>query len=139
MKNELRKELPSKLKRIVVKLGSLSITTSNGDIDQKKIESLMLEVARLRKKNIEVILVSSGAINSGKKYIKAPSKKNNERIEYFQACSSVGQPLLMNAYQKALQGQKLSSAQVLLTHDDLKNKTAILTSKITSKPFLLTI
>ena len=50
MKNELRKELPSKLKRIVIKLGSLSITTPKGDIDQKKIESLMLEVSRLRKK-----------------------------------------------------------------------------------------
>ncbi len=123
MKNELRKELPSKLKRIVIKLGSLSITTPKGDIDQKKIESLMLEVSRLRKKNIEVILVSSGAINSGKKYIKAPTKKTSERIEYFQACSSVGQPLLMHAYHKALENQNLSSAQVLLTHDDLKNKT----------------
>ena len=69
MKNELRKELPSKIKRVVVKLGSLSITTPSGDINHKKIESLMLEVAQLRKKNIEVILVSSGAINSGKKFI----------------------------------------------------------------------
>ena len=45
MKNELRKELPSKLKRVVVKLGSLSITTPSGDINYKKIERLMLEVA----------------------------------------------------------------------------------------------
>ena len=123
MKKNLREELPSSLKRVVIKLGSLAITSEAGEIDQKKIDALMLEVSRLRQNGIEVILVSSGAINAGKKFITDSSKKLKDRIEYFQACSSIGQPLLMHNYQMALNKHKLNSAQVLLTHDDLKNKT----------------
>jgi glutamate 5-kinase len=136
MKKNLRKELSSTLKRVVIKLGSLSVTSPSGEIDHKKIEGLMLEISKLRQNNIEVILVSSGAINSGKKYINSKPKKLKDRIEYFQACSSVGQPLLIQAFQKALDKHELISAQVLLTHDDLKNKTRYFNIKNNIKTLL---
>ena len=60
----MKRVLP-KLKRIVVKIGSSSLCHSNGEIDPKRIEAIVNEIASILKKNIQVVLVSSGAVAAG--------------------------------------------------------------------------
>lgn len=123
MKNQIREQLNKNISRLVIKVGSLGVTHSEGGIDRDKINNLAADIVRLKKQGIQVILVSSGAINAGVKYV---SKKEKNSLSFAQACSAVGQPLLMHAYQEEFSKEGFQCAQVLLTHDDLKNKARYL-------------
>lgn len=108
------------LEKIVLKLGSLCVTDESGGVNFQKIEQIVQGIKYLRSKNFQVIVVSSGAINTGKKFIK--NWDNQLEITKQQAASAVGQPLLMQAYQMALEKIGLVSAQVLVTNEDFKFK-----------------
>ncbi len=124
-----RNELPMPLKRIVVKVGSAAITGGNGQIDESSLRKIVDDLAHLAKSGIEIVLVSSGAINAGRSFLGVPAQKNE--ISYLQACSAIGQPLLMANYQKEFEKFGLMTAQVLLTHDDLKNRKRNLNTRNT--------
>ncbi|MCC6012895.1 MAG: glutamate 5-kinase [Candidatus Verstraetearchaeota archaeon] len=119
IEEEYRKEL-SKSKLIVVKVGSTSLSDKEGFLDLKKIEKLCDEIANLKNKGIDVILVSSGAIRAGRALIKNKIKSSN--MPSLQALAAIGQVLLMEAYRKIMEQRRHIVAQILLTWDDFKNK-----------------
>ena len=113
--------LPKKLNKIharwVIKAGS-NMICSGGPL---LIRSWMNQVARLRREQgIEVIWVSSGAIATA--IDRTQFKRKNKSLSEKQALAAIGQPMVMDLYQIALQTQGMMSAQVLLTYEDLASK-----------------
>ena len=101
MDNQTLRERLKDKKRIVVKVGSSSLThAETGSIDLIKMEKLVRELTDLHNRGKEVILVSSGAIVVGRKTI--GMKDRPSQLSVKQACASIGQARLMMMYQKLL-------------------------------------
>lgn len=111
--------------RIVIKVGSLAVTDEAGGVSESKIDALVLELVKLKSQGYIPILVSSGAINSGRSFVKKPEEKKM-MISFQQAAAAIGQPLLMKAYVDALAKHKKHAAQILVTHDDFKESKRFL-------------
>ncbi|MGO3148385.1 MAG: glutamate 5-kinase [Leucobacter sp.] len=103
--------------RIVVKVGSSSVSGDNAVQIPKLVESL----ARLRVAGAQVILVSSGAIATGVPFLQLEERP--EDLATQQAAAAVGQNILVNRYQRALNTHDLIAGQVLLTANDMENPT----------------
>jgi len=101
--------------KIVVKVGTSSLTFSNGQIDYTRIEQLAKVLSELRKSGKQIILVTSGAIavGAGKIGMTEPPSKLAEK----QALAAIGQAELMNIYEKAFTKFHQTVAQILLTKD----------------------
>ena len=112
-------------KRIVIKVGSLAVTDETGGVSLPKIEAIVTELIALKSAGYAPILVSSGAINSGRSFIKRPEEKKM-MISFQQASASIGQPLLMKAYIDALAAHKSYCGQILVTHEDFKERKRFL-------------
>jgi glutamate 5-kinase len=106
--------------RTVVKIGSSSLTTKNGTIDDTSITALSDAIGARINSGHQVLLVSSGAIATGM----APLglKKRPKDLATQQAAASVGQGLLIARYAEALKRHHLGVGQVLLTADDLMRR-----------------
>ncbi|MCR5666970.1 MAG: glutamate 5-kinase [Eubacterium sp.] len=107
-----------KKKRIVVKIGSSSLThEETGNLYLAKIEKLVRELCDLRNSGIDVCLVSSGAIAVGRQAIGLKDKPgtNSEK----QACAAVGQARLMMTYQKVFSEYNQTVAQILMTKNTM--------------------
>jgi len=83
-------------KRVVVKVGSSSLTTADGGIDDERLRSLVDALAEARGRGLEIVLVSSGAIAAGLAPLGLPRRPRDLATQ--QAAASVGQGLLMRAY-----------------------------------------
>ena len=111
--------------RIVIKVGSLAVTDELGGVSTEKIKSIVSDLHDLKTQGYLPILISSGAINTGRSYVsKNPEKKL--MISYQQASAAVGQPLLMKAYIDALVEFNWPCAQILVTHEDFKERKRFL-------------
>ncbi len=108
-------------RRVVVKIGSSSLTTSGGGIDPARVSALVDVLADCRAGGAEVVLVSSGAIAAGL----APLglRKRPRGLAAQQAAASVGQGLLMHRYTEELARHGLTAGQVLLTLDDVTRRS----------------
>jgi glutamate 5-kinase len=115
----LRPELPSHCRRVVVKIGSAALANPTKGVDQSKIEQIVTDCQALRASGIELVLVSSGAIQIGRLALPKPV---DETMDYLQACSALGQPALMACYSQAFGAHGLTCAQVLLTHEDIRSR-----------------
>ena len=106
--------------RTVVKIGSSSLTTKHGTIDDARIAALTGAIAARASSGHQVLLVSSGAIATGM----APLglKKRPKDLATQQAAASVGQGLLIARYTEAFSKHRLGVGQVLLTADDLMRR-----------------
>ncbi|NQS99940.1 MAG: glutamate 5-kinase [Candidatus Omnitrophica bacterium] len=124
-----KRELPKKLKRIVVKIGTGVLTSGNYSLDQARIKELVAQIAGLVKREVEVILVSSGAIGAGMGMLKL--KFRPKLLPQQQAAAAIGQGQLMKIYDTAFKRHKLLTAQILLTREDLNNRTRYLNAKNT--------
>lgn len=107
-------------KRIVIKIGSSSLTNDRGEIDQEKLDDHVHALAMLRKANHEVILVSSGAVAAGFSQLSYPSRPVT--IKGKQAAAAVGQSLLIQSYIEKFSQFDLIPAQLLLTRNDFSNR-----------------
>ncbi|GAB3423713.1 glutamate 5-kinase [Flindersiella endophytica] len=107
--------------RVVVKVGSSSLTTPAGEIDQARIEGLVDAVAHRRKGGTEVVLVSSGAIAAGIGPLGLRSRPRDLATQ--QAAAGVGQGLLVHRYTEAFGRYGFRVAQVLLTVDDVTRRS----------------
>ncbi|MCQ6276205.1 glutamate 5-kinase [Bacillus sp. V3B] len=107
-------------KRIVVKIGSSSLTNSKGEIDQEKFIDHIEAVAALREKGHEVLLVSSGAVAAGFSRLGYPSRPVT--LKGKQAAAAVGQSLLVQSYMEQFSKFNLIPAQILLTRNDFSKK-----------------
>jgi glutamate 5-kinase len=103
--------------RVVVKVGSSSLTTSEGGIDPARIEALVDVLAAVRAAGREVVLVSSGAIAAGLAPLALRTRPRDLATQ--QAAASVGQGLLMGYYTQLFAAHDLGVGQVLLTVDDV--------------------
>lgn len=101
------------IKRLVVKVGTSSVSHSNGKINLGFISDLAWELVALRNKGIEVVLVSSGSIAAGANRLNLGQRPRD--LIGKQAASAVGQVSLMQLYNKAFSEYGYSAAQVLLT------------------------
>ena len=88
-------------KRIAVKVGSNVLTRDNGTLDVTRMSSLVDQIAALMKEGVEVILISSGAVASGRSSLR-PLKKLDS-VDQRQLFSAVGQAKLINRYYDLLQ------------------------------------
>ncbi|WFP17853.1 glutamate 5-kinase [Citricoccus muralis] len=107
-------------RRIVIKIGSSSLTSSEG-VRQEAIDSLTRTVADLRRQGSEVVLVSSGAIAAGLKPLGLERRPKDLATQ--QAAAAVGQGWLLAEYSESFWKHGLSVAQVLLTAEELMRRT----------------
>ena len=110
----------SQAKRVVIKLGTGVLTTGIGDLDTARIDTLCNQVVALRRRGIEVVLVSSGAVGLGMGKLKL--EKRPKDLATLQACAAVGQSVLINTWQKSFNPHNITVAQILLTREDLRAK-----------------
>ena len=108
-------------KRVVVKVGSSSLTTAAGGIDPARVRILAEVLAGARARGIEVVLVSSGAIAAGLAPLKL--KRRPKSLPAQQAAASVGQGLLVHRYTEELARYGVITGQVLLTLDDVTRRS----------------
>jgi glutamate 5-kinase len=107
-------------KRIVVKVGTNLLVDSKG-IKKTFLKSIVSQIASLHSKGKEIILVSSGAIGCGVRRLSLDKKPTD--ICEKQAVAAIGQIVLMQAYETSFSEKNIAVAQVLLGHDDIKNKS----------------
>jgi glutamate 5-kinase len=107
--------------RTVVKIGSSSLTTKNGAIDDARIAALTAAIAARAQAGHQVLLVSSGAIATGLAPLGLPKRPRDLATQ--QAAASVGQGLLIARYTEAFRVHGLGVGQVLLTADDLMRRS----------------
>lgn len=123
----MNRELLKDKKRIVVKIGSSTIThEETNNLNLIKMEKLVRVLADLRNQGKEVVVVSSGAIAVGRQAV--GMKKRPTEVEEKQACAAVGQAKLMMVYQKLFGEYNQLTAQVLMTKytmiNDMSRKNA---------------
>src|SRR5438132_9899462 len=115
-----RKRLLQMASRIVVKVGTSTVTAPDGTLSLERVEPLMWSLARLLTAGKQVVLVSSGAIGLGKGWLGLHRSRLHDLVTK-QACAAVGQSLLMNAYKEMFSAWNVKIAQVLLTAEDFSN------------------
>ena len=111
----------SKTRRIVIKVGT-NLLTNNEGINKDRIKDIVSQIVAIRDKGHQVILVSSGAV-----WLGAKALKHNSPVVYIamrQACASIGQPILMAAYQEEFSKHNMICSQVLITRSVLSNRTS---------------
>ena len=129
MSNEQRKSIISKVTRVIIKIGSSVLTDKNGSLSESIFKKLADEISKIRDNNIEVIVVSSGAIASGMK--KLSLTKRPEEISMKQAIAAAGQSTLIRYYEEAFGEYNLNVAQILLTLDGLSDRKRFLNARKT--------
>jgi glutamate 5-kinase len=107
--------------RVVVKIGSSSLTTTAGGIDPDRVRLLVDALADARTRGVEVVLVSSGAIAAGLAPLGLARRPRDLATQ--QAAASVGQGLLMRGYNEEFARHGLTVGQVLLTVDDVTRRS----------------
>lgn len=106
--------------RIVVKIGSSSLTNSRGGLSKNKIAEHVAALSKLKKEGNEVILISSGAVAAGFSVLGYQTRPVT--IAGKQAAAAVGQGLLMQSYFEEFQKEGMVSAQLLLTRNDFSQQ-----------------
>lgn len=104
-------------KRILLKIGSNTLTKETDQISRGKIEDIGRQIAKL-KDDYEFIIVSSGAIAAAKQFVKL--EHNGEEINVKQALASIGQPHLMRIFQENFRELGLFTSQCLLSYSDFE-------------------
>jgi glutamate 5-kinase len=125
-----KKAYLSKTRRVVIKVGSAVLTSSGGGLDQKRIEQLAKEIVSIMEERREVVLVSSGAIAAGLAKL-GLKKSKGMPLPLKQAAAAVGQSGLMWMYEKTFGAHGKKVAQVLLTREDLSNRSRFLNARNT--------
>ena len=114
--------------RIVLKFGSNLITTNNTVLNYKVIDSLVSQIAKIFEEH-EIVLVTSGAVAAGLQYISSERTtkilKKNSLVQK-QILASVGQPILMKAYEESFDKHSISISQALLARGDFENRNGYL-------------
>lgn len=116
-------------RRWVIKVGSALLTNDGEGLHRQTIVGLADQIAFLRDKDIEVVLVSSGSVAAGVSQLGMSSRPT--RLNDLQAAAAVGQASLVRQYEQAFQPFSINIAQVLLTHADIANRERYLNAKST--------
>jgi len=117
------------MKRLVVKIGSSTLTTAEGRVDHAYLETLADQVERVREAGWQVVIVSSGAIACGLECL--GMEKRPDDTPSLQAAASVGQGLFTSAYADAFGAHGMVTSLVLLTRRDTADRQAYLHARDT--------
>ena len=121
------KEENNRVQRLVIKVGSNVLTRLDGTLDVTRMSALVDQVAELRQRGIEVILVSSGAVASGRSEVQAVKKLDS--VEQRQLFSAVGQAKLINRYYELFREHHMAVGQVLTTKENFGTRRHYLNQK----------
>jgi len=121
-------------RRMVVKIGSALLASAGQGLDTAAIARWVEELAALRRRGVEVLLVTSGAVAAGMQRLGRSTRPH--ALHELQAMAAVGQMGLVQVYESAFQRHGLHTAQVLLTHDDLANRGRYLNARTTLRTLL---
>jgi glutamate 5-kinase len=113
--------------RITIKIGSNVLTDKNGTLDLKRMSALVNQVAELHKEGLEVILVSSGAVASGRGELNLDKKMDD--VSARQVFSAVGQAKLINHYYEMFRKHGIFCGQVLTTKESFGSRRHYLNQK----------
>ena len=118
----------------VVKIGSSLLTRNGQGLATDHISDWVAQIVELHKEGKQIVLVSSGAVAEGMSRLGL--KKRPGSIQLLQAAAAVGQMGLIQAYESNFQKYGLHTAQVLLTHDDLRSRERYINARGTLKNLL---
>ncbi len=124
MADLVRQEVLADCRLCVVKVGTRVLTDDTGRLNLDQLHHLVDEIALLRQKGLQVVLVSSGAVGAGMGSLGLASRPAD--VATLQAVAAVGQSKLMHHYDFAFQSHHLQTAQVLLTAEDLTDRSRYL-------------
>ena len=122
------------IKRVVIKVGTSSLVSDNGSLDNGKISNLASQLYIIRKQGKQIILVSSGAIRAGMERLNTCKRPNN--IPEQQATAAIGQSVLMRTYTDLFSEYGIIPAQILLTRDDFDHRMRYLNARNTLRTLL---
>lgn len=118
----------------VIKIGSAVLTDNGRGLNRAAINDWVEQISELKSRGIDVIVVSSGSVAEGMVRLGWTSRPH--ALQELQAAASVGQMGLIQAYEESFQAKGFKTAQVLLTHDDLADRTRYLNARATIKTLL---
>lgn len=118
--NTDREKLLGAARRVVIKVGTSTVTGPDGELCAARVEPIVSSIASLIQSGRQVVLVSSGAVGLGAGWLRLHPSRLKDMVTK-QACAAVGQSLLMNAYKALFSASDVKVAQVLLTEDDFTN------------------
>jgi glutamate 5-kinase len=121
-------------RRWVIKIGSALLTDTRQGLNREAVTAWVAQMAALRDRGIELVLVSSGAVAEGMKRLGWHTRPS--ALYQLQAAAAVGQMGLVHMYESAFQVHGLHTAQVLLTHDDLAHRQRYLNGRSTLRTLL---
>lgn len=116
-------------KRIVIKIGTSTLTHSTGLLDLNRIERIVRQLTNIHNRGIEIVLVTSGAIGAGMGKLGLRTRPNT--IPEKQAAAAVGQGVLLHMYEKLFSEYGKNVAQILLTKEDILNRKRFLNARNT--------
>ncbi|HXA78202.1 MAG TPA: glutamate 5-kinase [Candidatus Acidoferrales bacterium] len=115
-----REKLLRAARRLVIKVGTATVTGTEGELSLERVEPIVRSIATLMRAGRQVVLVSSGAVGLGRGWLGLHRSRLNDLVTK-QACAAVGQSLLMDAYKNLFAKWGIKIAQVLLTEEDFTN------------------
>jgi glutamate 5-kinase len=116
-------------KRLVVKVGSSLVTSQGQGLDHEALAQWAEQIAELKRRGRQVLLVSSGAVAEGMQRL--GWHKRPHALRELQAAAAVGQMGLVQAYESCFRNHGLHAAQILLTHEDLSDRKRYLNARST--------
>jgi glutamate 5-kinase len=119
----------NQMKRVVVKVGTTTLTHQNGKLNLNRLEQLIRQLADMQNQGKEVVIVTSGAVGVGKGRL-GLTKKPASIVER-QALAAIGQGLLMQVYEKLFAEYGVTVAQILLTRSDVSDRKRYLNARNT--------
>ena len=123
------KSIAAEARRLVVKVGSSLVTNEGQGLDHAALARWAEQIAELRRRKKDVVLVSSGAVAEGMQRL--GWKRRPNALHELQAAAAVGQMGLVEAYESCFRKHDLHTAQVLLTHEDLADRKRYLNARST--------
>jgi glutamate 5-kinase len=124
MLDPVRQEIASSSRTVVVKVGTRVLTHEDGTLNQEQVTALANQLVRLTDDKRFVVLVSSGAVGSGIGRLRLSQRPTD--LAHLQAVAAVGQSRLIEAYNRAFEIHGRHAAQILLTADDLNDRSRYL-------------
>src|SRR5581483_7255748 len=122
------------VRRCVVKIGSALVTGAGQGLDSDAIANWADQIARLHAQDIELAVVTSGAVAAGMQRLGRSTRPH--ALYELQAMAAVGQMRLVQLYESAFQRHGIRTAQVLLTHDDVVDRQRYLNARSTLRALL---
>jgi glutamate 5-kinase len=124
MLDPVRQEIAARSKTIVVKVGTRVLTHGDGTLDHERVTAIAEQLVHVMDGGRYVVLVSSGAVGAGIGRLALGRRPTD--LAHLQAVAAVGQSRLIEAYNRALETHGRHAAQILLTADDLNDRTRYL-------------